>query len=240
MYVMDTIGLIGGMSWESTAEYYRLINEETARALGGLHSAECVLYSVDFATVEALQHSGDWTRLARLMVDAGQRLISAGASFIVVCTNTMHKMVPAMEAAGMEVLHIADVAGAEIRANGMSTVGLLGTRFTMEAGFYVDRLMDRFGIRTLIPAERDRELVHGVIYDELCAGDVRDSSREEFCAVIQALHDRGAEGVVLGCTEIPLLVRPEHTDVPLFDTTTLHAVAAVRRALREYGTQGHV
>ena len=229
---MKTIGLIGGMSWESTAEYYRIVNETVKREAGGLHSAKCVLYSVDFHEVEALQREGRWDELDGLMADAGLRLSRAGAAFIVICTNTMHVSAPVVEReTGLPVLHIADVAGASARERGLSRLGLLGTRFTMEGSFYTAVLSNRFGIDVIVPEPAERETVHRIIYEELCLGVVKEASRRAYLEVIEGLGKRGAQGVVLGCTEIPLLVKQEHVELPVLDTTRLHAEAAARKAL---------
>lgn len=229
---MKTIGLIGGMSWESSAQYYRLINEGVRDARGPTASAQCLLWSFDFSAIEALQHKGDWASLEALMIDAGQRLAGAGAEALVICTNTMHLMADAVEAAaGVPLLHIADPTGAAVKASGISKVALLGTAFTMEQGFYKDRLATRHGLDVLVPEAEDRALVHRVIYEELVAGVVREESREAYRKVIERLIQRGAEGVILGCTEIMLLVGQSDSAVPLFDTTSLHAQAAVELAL---------
>lgn len=229
---MKTIGLIGGMSWESSAEYYRIINEETAKTLGGTHSARSLMLSVDFGEIEAAQHRGDWDALEAEMIVAARALAAGGADFTVLCTNTMHRFAEAMErAAGIPLLHIADPTAEAIRAAGLSRVGLLGTAFTMEQDFYKGRLGSRHGLDVLVPEAEDRALVHRVIYEELVLGTVREASRAGYAAVIGRLVERGAEAVILGCTEIMLLVRPEDSAVPLYDTTTLHAKAAVARAL---------
>jgi len=229
---MKTIGLLGGMSWESTAVYYRLINEGVRDRLGGLHSAELVLYSVDFEPIERLQHRDDWSGAAAALVAAARRVEAAGAEFLVLCTNTMHKVAPQIEdAIGIPLLHIADATAAEIRKAGVHRVGLLGTRFTMEQEFYRGRLSDRHGIEVLIPDGPERETVHRVIYDELCVGSIRDESRTRYVEIIRELAGRGAEGVVLGCTEISLLVGPGDSPIPTFDTTVAHARSAVDRAV---------
>lgn len=229
---MKVIGLIGGMSWESTVPYYRLINEGVKARLGGLHSAKIVLYSVDFAEIERLQHSGEWDEAGALLADAARALERAGADFVVLCTNTMHKVAPAIEAAvAIPLLHIADPTAAAIHQAGLSCVGLLGTRFTMEQDFYRARLTDRHGIDVVIPDDDDRALVHRVIYEELCLGRVEEASRLAYRDVIQRLVAQGAQGVILGCTEISMLVGVEDAAVPLFDTTGLHAAAAVQVAL---------
>lgn len=229
---MKLLGLIGGMSWESSAQYYRLINEGYRAARGPAASAPCLLWSFDFAHIEALQRAGDWSELTAIMADAARRLVRAGADGLMICTNTMHLMADAVEqAAGVPLLHIADPTGAAIRAAGLSKVGLLGTAFTMEQTFYRERLAQQHGLEVIVPDARDRALVHGVIYDELIAGVVSEASRAAYRAVIARLVARGAQAVVLGCTEIMLLVRDEDSAVPLFDTTSLHAEAAVRALL---------
>jgi len=229
---MKTIGLIGGMSWESTVPYYRIINETVRAKLGGLHSARCVLWSFDFEEIEQLQHRGDWNELTRQMVDAARAIERAGADFLVICTNTMHKMADDVQAAvDIPLLHIADATADAIRAAGLSKIGLLATRFTMEEDFYKGRLREKHGLDVLIPDEADREVVHEVIYNELCAGHVNEQSRQKYRAIIQRLTEAGAQGVILGCTEIGLLVRPEDSPIPLFDTTPIHARAAVEFAL---------
>jgi aspartate racemase len=229
---VQTIGLIGGMSWESTIPYYRKINECVRERLGGLHSARLVLYSVDFHEVERLQHAGDWDAAGALLAAAARALQSAGADFLVVCTNTMHKVAPAIEAAvSIPLLHIADPTAARIRAAGLDKVGLLGTRFTMEQAFYRERLRRRHGIEVLVPAAADIDVVHRVIYDELCLGRVLDASRDAYRRIIADLVARGAQAVILGCTEISMLVGPADAPVPVFDTTAIHAQAAAERAL---------
>ncbi len=229
---MKMLGLIGGMSWESSAQYYRLINEGVRAAGGPTASARLLLWSFDFAEIEALQRAGDWPAQTVLMIDAAQRLAAAGADQLLICTNTMHLMADEVEAAaGVPLLHIADPAGAATRAAGITKVGLLGTAFTMEQAFYRDRLAQRHGLEVLVPDEADRALVHRVIYDELIAGVVSEPSRAAYRAVIARLVDRGAEAVILGCTEIMLLIGPEDSAVPLFDTTALHAAAAVNALL---------
>ncbi len=229
---MKTIGLLGGMSWESTVPYYRTINETVKARLGGLHSAKLVLHSVDFAEIERFQHEGDWAGAAAALAQAAAGLKAAGAQFLVICTNTMHKVAGEIEAAsGLPVFHIADATALAIREAGLARVGLLGTRFTMEGDFYAGRLRDRHGLEVLVPDEADRALVHRVIYEELCLGQVREPSREAFRAVMARLTARGAQGVILGCTEISLLVGPGDAPVPLFDTTALHAKGAAEHAL---------
>lgn len=229
---MHTIGLIGGMSWESSAEYYRIINEAIKARLGGLHSAQLLLYSVDFAAIERLQMAGEWDEAGRVLADAARRLERGGADFLLLCTNTMHKVAAAIEGAvAIPLVHIADPTGAAIRAGGFGTVGLLGTRFTMEQEFYRARLEGAHDLRVVTPDEADRETVHRIIYDELCLGIVREESRAAYRAIMARLVERGAEAIILGCTEIMLLVGPADASVPTFDTTRLHAEAAATRAL---------
>ena len=231
---MKTIGLIGGMSWESTLPYYRHVNEAIRARLGGLHSARLVLYSLDFHEVEQLQRSGDWQRAGELLGEAAAALERAGAEFLMLCTNTMHKVADAIEqAASIPLLHIADPTAAAIRAAGLQRVGLLGTRFTMEQPFYRERLESRHGIQVLVPDEADRQLVHRVIYEELCLGTVRETSRQAYREVIARLVAQEAQAVILGCTEIGLLIGAEDAVVPLFDTTLLHAGAAAEQALAD-------
>jgi aspartate racemase len=229
---MKTIGLLGGMSWESSLEYYRIINEEVKRRLGGLHSAQCLLWSFDFAEIEALQMAGDWDGAAQRMVAAAQSLERGGADGIVICTNTMHKLAPQVQAAiSIPILHIADTTAQKICADGLDTIGLLGTRFTMEQDFYKGRLIDNFGLKVITPNDADRKIIHDVIYDELCLGNVRDDSRQQYLRIMDDLTTRGAQGVILGCTEITMLIKPEHTPIRLYDTTLLHALSAVDWAL---------
>lgn len=230
---MKTIGLIGGMSWESSAEYYRIINQETNRRLGGVHSAQCLMWSFDFEEIKRLQHEGEWERLAEAMKEAALRLERGGADFIVVCTNTMHRLADAISASvGIPLLHIADPTAEKIKASGFERVGLLGTAFTMEQDFYKGRLQQRYGLDVLVPDEDDRRIVHEIIYKELVLGQVRPESRQAYRKIIARLIERGAQCIILGCTEIMLLVKAEDSAVPLFDTTTIHAVAAVDEALR--------
>ena len=229
---MKTIGLLGGMSWESTELYYRLINEETKRALGGLHSAPIAMVSVDFHEIEQLQAQEDWDTSARLLSDKARQIESAGAELLLICTNTMHKVADEVaDAIGIPLLHIADATATSVKASGVRTVGLLGTRFTMEQEFYKGRL-ERSGLDVLVPPKDDRVFVHRIIFDELCLGRVNPASRREFLRIIDALRENGAEAVIEGCTEIGLLVDQEHTDVPLFDTTRIHASQAVAEALK--------
>lgn len=228
---MKTAGLIGGMSWESTAIYYRLINEGVKRRLGGLHSARILLHSVDFHDVEQLQRSGDWAKAGELLAESARVLERAGAGFLVLCTNTMHKVAPAIEAAvKVPLLHIADATAAQVREAGLRTIGLLGTRFTMEQDFYSGR-MQSHDIRVLVPDAADRDLVHRVIYEELCLGEVRAASRDAYRDIIARLIAQGAQGIIFGCTEIGLLVSAADSPVPVFDTTAIHAQRAVDFAL---------
>ncbi len=229
---MRTLGLLGGMSWESSAHYYRILNEEVRRRLGGSHSAACLLLSVDFAEIAALQHAGDWTTLGQRLQDHARQLAAGGAEALVLCTNTMHCLATELETAtSLPLLHIADPTGAAIRAQGLETIGLLGTAFTMEQAFYRERLTERFGLEVRVPELAGRQTVHRIIYEELVRGEVRAESREAYRAVIGELVAQGAEGIVLGCTEIMLLVDQSDSAVPLFDTTRLHALAAVDWAL---------
>lgn len=229
---MRTIGLIGGMSWESSAEYYRLLNQGVRDRVGPTASARCLLWSFDFSEIEALQHQGDWESLAVMMLDAAQRLEAAGAELLLICTNTMHRVAPAVEAAvGIPLLHIADSTAKQIHATGLRTVGLLGTAFTMEQDFYRGRLAERHGLSVIVPDDKDRAVVHRVIYEELVAGRVLPGSREAYRAIIAKMVANGAQGVILGCTEIMLLIGPDDSPVPIFDTTALHAAAAVEAAL---------
>jgi aspartate racemase len=228
-----TIGLIGGMSWESSAEYYRIINQEMNRRLGGVHSAQCLMYSLDFEEIKRLQHEGDWDRLATEMKAAAVRLERGGADFIVLCTNTMHRLADAISASvSIPLLHIADPTAGRIKAAGLERIGLLGTAFTMEQDFYRGRLHEHHGLEVIVPDEDDRGIVHEIIYKELVLGHVRPESRQAYRAIIARLVERGAQAVILGCTEIMLLVSEEDSAVPLFDTTTIHAVAAVDWALK--------
>ncbi len=228
---MKTIGLLGGMSWESTQSYYRIINQVVARELGGLHSAKCLLYSMDFAEIEQLQSAGEWERSAEILADAARALARGGAEFLVICTNTMHKLAPEIESAvGIPLLHIADLTADELIKAGIQKVGLLGTRYTMEQEFYRQRLTFR-GIDVLIPNAEDRQLVNRVIYDQLCRGIVDPLSRAEYLRIIETLAGQGAQGMVLGCTEIGLLVSPQDTPMHLFDTAQIHAERAALYAL---------
>ncbi|HDJ32599.1 MAG TPA: aspartate/glutamate racemase family protein [Bacteroidetes bacterium] len=230
---MKTIGLLGGMSWESTAEYYRIINEEINRRMGDSHSASILMYSFDFQEIEDLQHQGAWDRMEIMLAEQARKLEQAGAALLLICTNTMHRLAPAIEKAiGIPLLHIADATGQAIVQKQIHTVGLLGTRFTMEGDFYRKRLDERFDLNVIVPTPEEREEIHRIIYGELVTGKIRTPSREKFIRVIGSLGKRGAEGIILGCTEIPLLVKQEHSPLPLFDTTTLHALAGVEMILK--------
>jgi len=227
-----TIGLLGGMSWESSAEYYRIINQETAARLGGLHSARCILLSVDFADIEQLQTADDWDQAGHLLAEDARRIQDAGADLLLLCTNTMHRVADTIQTAiDIPLLHLADATARRIRSRSLTRIGLLGTRFTMEQDFYRGRLQKRFGLDVLTPGPRDRALVHRVIYEELVRGRIEDGSRDDFRRIIHDLTGQGAQGVILGCTEIPLLVEQADSPVPLFDTTRIHAEEAVRAAL---------
>jgi aspartate racemase len=231
---MKTIGLLGGMSWESSIEYYRIINETVRKRLGGLHSAKSIMYSVDFAEIEQLQDQGRWNEATALMIDGAERLERGGADFLVICTNTMHKMADEVEAQiQIPLLHIADATAETLKARDLKQIGLLGTRFTMEQDFYKGRLTEKYGLKVLIPNQEEREMIHRVIYHELCMGIVSSSSRKDFAHVLDHLTEGGAEGIILGCTEIGLLIGEGDSPVPLFDTTRIHAVAAVAYALSE-------
>lgn len=228
---MKTIGLIGGMSWESSLEYYRIINEEVRNKLGGLHSAKCLLYSVDFEEIERYQAVGDWESAGKLLGNVAQSLEKAGAEIIIICTNTMHKVIGYIEEkVSLPILHIADATSTQIQKSDISMVGLLGTKYTMEQDFYKSRIESN-GIKVLIPNSEDRDVVNKVIYEELCLGNIQQSSRDYYKKVIKKLVEDGAEGIILGCTEIGLLVKQEDSEVPLFDTTVIHAIESVNRAL---------
>ncbi|WP_407332965.1 aspartate/glutamate racemase family protein [Enterovibrio sp. 27052020O] len=230
---MKTIGLIGGMSWESTATYYRLLNQMTKETLGGHHSSKIILSSVDFAEIEALQRAGDWDASAQILVKEAQKLETAGADFVMIGTNTMHKVAPAVqEAITVPLLHIADATADRLKIDGINHVGLLGTRFTMSQPFYKDRLIAK-GIQVTVPPEWHQDIVHEIIYQELCQGKVTAHSRKQYLSIIDDLKTHGVEAVILGCTEIGLLVQQKHTSMPLYDTTELHAAAAVKLALEE-------
>jgi len=230
---MKTIGLLGGMSWESTELYYRLINEGIKAQLGGLHSARIAMVSVDFQEIEEMQHNGDWAGAGQALAQAAKQVEAAGADFLLICTNTMHKVAPQVqEAISIPILHLADATAKRIKAAGMKTIGLLGTNFTMEEDFYKGRLVEKYELDVLVPPKSDREIVHRIIYDELCLGLVEDTSRDEYLRIIEDLRSRGAEGIIEGCTEIVMLVQQQHTDVPLFDTTSIHAEEAVLEAIK--------
>jgi len=231
---MKTIGLLGGMSWESTLEYYRIINETVKEKLGGFHSAKVVLYSVDFAEIETMQHKEEWDKAAALLIEAALRVEKAGADFVLLCTNTMHKVFGEIQGKiHIPLLHIADVTSQEIKAKGLERIGLLGTRFTMEQEFYKGRLAKKYGIEVLIPNQKERQAIHGILYNELCLGEIKRVSQDVFRKIILRLEGKGAQGIILGCTEIPLLVNQKDYRLPLFDTTALHARAAVEYALRD-------
>jgi aspartate racemase len=230
---MKTIGLIGGMSWESSIEYYRIINQEVRKKLGGTHSAKSVMISVDFAEIEKLQHEGRWGEATDLLVSTAKNLESAGADFVILCTNTMHKMADAiMQNTHIPFLHIADATAEKVKAAGITKIGLLGTRFTMEEDFYKKRLVENYGLNVLVPDETDRNYIHRVIYDELVKGKILPESKNGYIAIIEKLIANGAQGIILGCTEIGLLVAQKDCRVQVFDTTRIHAEAAVDLALR--------
>lgn len=229
---MKTIGMTGGMSWESTLSYYKAINEGVKAALGGLNSAQICLYSVNFEPIEKLQHEGKWDETAQLLAQAAKSVEAGGADFLLICTNTMHKVAPEIEAQiSIPILHIADATAKQLQQDGIKRVGLLGTRFTMEQEFYKGRLQQQFGIDVLIPDAEQRQQVHRVIYEELCMGTIRPESRAQYVEIVEDLHRRGAQAVILGCTEIALLIQQHDTDVPLYDTTKIHAEQAVQLAL---------
>jgi len=229
---MKTIGMIGGMSWESSIVYYRIINQTVREKLGGLHSAKSIMVSVEFAEIEALQHQDRWDELAAIMIDAARSLEKGGADFVIICTNTMHKLYDKVQNhISIPMLNIADATAENIKAHGIDKIALLGTRFTMEEDFYKGRLVDMFGLDVIIPKEDEMEIVHRVIYDELCGGIIKPDSKQKYAAIIQRLVTAGAQGIILGCTEIGLLVKPEDSSVALFDTTEIHAKAAVKCAL---------
>jgi aspartate racemase len=231
---MKTIGLIGGMSWESSIEYYRIINETVRTKLGGLHSAKSVMVSVDFAEIEVLQHRGNWDKATQLLINRARQVEDAGADFILICTNTMHKMAEAIEEnISIPLLHIADATAERIKSDGWDTIGLLGTNFTMEEDFYKGRLEKKFGINVLVPNKKERAVVHKIIYDELVLGKINPASKALYEDIMAHLVSKGAQGIILGCTEIGLLVGDGDCTVPLFDTTRIHAIAAVKKALRE-------
>ena len=229
---MKKIGMIGGMSWESSIEYYRIVNQTVREKLGGLHSARSIMYSVEFAEIEALQHQDRWDELASIMIEAARSLEKGGADFVIICTNTMHKLYDEVQAnIKIPMLNIADATAEKIKTEGIDKIALLGTRFTMEEDFYKGRLVDKYGLEVIIPSSEQMEIVHRVIYDELCAGIIKPDSKQKYAEIIKRLVAEGAGGVILGCTEIGLLVKPENSSVPLFDTTEIHAKAAVKYAL---------
>lgn len=229
---MKTIGMLGGMSWESTVSYYQQLNQGIKKDLGGLHSAKVAMVSVDFEEIEKMQHAGDWEGAGKALAIAAQSIEAAGADFLLICTNTMHKVAePIASAISIPLLHIADTTGEQLVKDGRKKVGLLGTAFTMEQDFYKGRLAEKFNLDVLTPAAEDRKLVHDVIYQELCLGKISEQSREQYLAVIDRLHTQGADSIILGCTEIALLVEQKHTEIPLYDTTAIHAAGAVAFAL---------
>jgi len=231
---MKTIGLIGGMSWESSLEYYRIINEQVKERLGGLHSAKSLMYSVDFDEIEKLQHQGKWDELTRIMIKAAQDLEKGGADFVLICTNTMHKMADdVQDNINIPLLHLADTTAEIIKTKGFKKIGLLGTNFTMEEDFYKGRLITKHGLDVIVPDKEDRQIIHNVIYKELCLGNIKKSSKDQYVEIINKLVDNGAEAVILGCTEIPLLVKQEDVRIPLLDTTRIHAETAVEYALKK-------
>jgi aspartate racemase len=230
---MKTIGLLGGMSWESTLTYYRAINQGVKKALGGFHSAKIVMYSVDFEPIEKKMQSGDWADVAAILSDAAQKIQAAGADFLLICTNTMHNVAPTIEVAiDIPLLHIADATAAVLTKANIKSVGLLGTAFTMEQAFYKKRLMDRYGLQVLVPGEADRQTVHNIIFEELCLGRIEPASKAAYLRIIDDLADRGAEAVILGCTEIGLLIQQADTPIKLMDTTVIHAQEAVAYAIK--------
>jgi aspartate racemase len=229
---MKTIGMIGGMSWESSIEYYRIINETVRTELGGLHSAKSIMVSVEFAEIEALQHQARWDEAAEILIDTARSLERGGADFAIICTNTMHKLYDKIQQnIRIPLLHIADATAESIWAGGIQKIALLGTRFTMVENFYKGRLVDNYGLEVIIPDAEDMEIIHRIIYDELCAGIIQSDSKQKYADIIRRLVKQGAEGIILGCTEIGLLVKQEDSPVPLFDTTKIHAMAAVKYAL---------
>ncbi|WP_441002966.1 aspartate/glutamate racemase family protein [Pseudocolwellia agarivorans] len=231
---MKTIGMLGGMSWESTASYYKTINQGVKQKLGGLSSAEVCLYSVNFEEIEKLQHAGQWDETALILSKAAQSVEAGGADFLIICTNTMHKVAEQIQGnISIPLLHIADATAAKLVKNGITKAGLLGTRFTMEQDFYKDRLTERFGIEVVVPSSNDQTIVHNVIYDELCRGVINPDSKELYLTIVKNLFEQGAQAVILGCTEIALLINQNDTSVPLYDTTEIHAEAAVNLALSD-------
>jgi len=230
---MKTIGLIGGMSWESTVDYYRYLNEGVKESLGGLNSAKILLYSYNFNEVEVMQHSGDWEELTKNMVDKAIKLQEAGANMIAICTNTMHKMAPDIEkAVNIPLIHIADATGAVIKDRKQKKVALLGTTFTMNGDFYKKRIKEKFDIEVLVPNKEDKQIIHNIIYNELCKGIIKEESKSKYIEIIEKLAKEGAEGVILGCTEIPLLIKNGDTSIPVYDTTKIHSDAILKEALK--------
>lgn len=231
---MKTIGLIGGMSWESSLLYYQIINQRVKEKLGGHHSAKSLMYSVDFQEIKTFQHQGNWDEATKIMIDSAQKLQSGGADFIVICTNTMHKMAKEVEeSVSIPLLHIADSTASEIVKDGIKKVALLGTAFTMEQDFYKGRLMERFGLDVIVPKETERMIIHDIIYQELCLGIMNEASKQSYIKIIDSLNQQGAEAIILGCTEIALLLSQDDCSIPVYDTTRLHAECAVDFALRE-------
>lgn len=231
---MKTIGMLGGMSWESTASYYKAINQGVKSVLGGLSSAKICLYSVDFSEIEKLQHAGKWDETALILTKAAQSVEAGGADFLLICTNTMHKVADEIQAnISIPILHIADATAAKLVSDSITKVGLLGTRFTMEQDFYKSRLINKFGIEVVVPNDNERTVVHNVIYDELCKGILKSESKEQYLSIVNNLFEQGAEAVILGCTEIALLIQQKDTDVPLYDTTEIHAASAVELAVKD-------
>ncbi|MDO7085997.1 aspartate/glutamate racemase family protein [Pseudocolwellia sp. AS88] len=231
---MKTIGMLGGMSWESTASYYKTINQGVKQKLGGLSSAQICLYSVNFEEIEKLQHAGQWDETALILSKAAQSVEAGGADFLIICTNTMHKVAEQIQRnISIPLLHIADATAAKLVKKGITKAGLLGTRFTMEQDFYKDRLTERFGIEVVVPSSNDQTIVHNVIYDELCRGVINSGSKELYLTIVKNLFEQGAQAVILGCTEIALLINQNDTSVPLYDTTEIHAEAAVNLALSD-------
>lgn len=230
---MKTVGLLGGMSWESSLVYYKIINEKVKEKLGGHHSCESVMYSVDFDPIKKLQHENNWEELTRIMIDAAQKIEKGGAEVLTICTNTMHKMYDDVQnSISIPVLHIADATAEAIKAKNINTIALLGTRFTMEHAFYKGRLIDKHGIQVLTPEGKDLEDVHNIIYNELVLGEIKSESREKYKSIIEKLAEKGAQGVILGCTEIPLLIKQKDVNIPVFDTTTIHAEKTVEFAIK--------
>jgi len=229
---MKKIGLIGGMSWESSLEYYKIINETVKQKLGGLHSAECIMYSVDFDEIEKLQHQGKWEELTNIMIKSAQTLEKAGANLIIICTNTMHKMAEEIENnIKIPLLHIVDATAEKIKEKGFKKVGLLGTIYTMEEDFYKNRLIEKHGFEVIIPKSDERKIVNDILFNELCLGEIKETSKEKYKKIIKNLSEKGAEGIILGCTEIPMLINQKDVEIPVFDTTKIHAEFAVEHAI---------